>query len=160
MSLANIKATISSELTFFDQYFKKNLSTKVSLLDIVLRYITQSKGKQIRPLFILLSAKLFGPIQPSTYIACSLIEYIHTATLIHDDVVDEAPLRRSFFSINAKWKNKIAVLVGDFLLSKGLLLAIEKGETISCNGKPALKTIALPSPVQVCAEVAEKYALP
>jgi octaprenyl-diphosphate synthase len=98
------------------------------MLDTVMKYIIKRKGKQLRPMFVFLSAKLHGTINESTYRAAALIEMLHTATLVHDDVVDESMERRGFFSINAIWKNKIAVLVGDYLLSKGLLLAIENNE--------------------------------
>jgi octaprenyl-diphosphate synthase len=104
------------------------MKSNVALLDTVTRYIVKRKGKQMRPMFVFLAAKVCGEIQDSSYTAASLIELLHTATLVHDDVVDEANYRRGFFSINALWKNKIAVLVGDFLLSRGLLLAIEKKE--------------------------------
>lgn len=112
----------------FEKKFKTSLSSKVPLLDKIMYYIIKRKGKQMRPMFVFLSAKLCGKVSESSYIAASLIELLHTATLVHDDVVDEANFRRGFFSINALWKNKIAVLVGDFLLSKGLLLAVEKNE--------------------------------
>jgi octaprenyl-diphosphate synthase len=101
----------------------------VALLDRIMHYIVKRKGKQMRPMFTLLSARQFGPVNESAFVAASLIELLHTATLVHDDVVDDgANMRRGFFSINALWKNKIAVLVGDYLLSRGLLLAIDKGE--------------------------------
>ena len=93
-----------------------------------MQYIVKRKGKQIRPMFVLLSAKLGGQISTATYRAASLVELLHTATLVHDDVVDEAPERRGFFSVNALWKNKIAVLVGDYLLSKGLLLSLNNND--------------------------------
>jgi octaprenyl-diphosphate synthase len=115
-------------MLLFEKKFKASLSSKVPLLDKIMHYIIKRKGKQMRPMFVFLSAKLCGKVTESTYIAASLIELLHTATLVHDDVVDEANFRRGFFSINALWKNKIAVLVGDFLLSKGLLLAIENNE--------------------------------
>lgn len=115
-------------MLLFEKKFKASLSSKVPLLDKIMHYIIKRKGKQMRPMFVFLSAKLCGKITESSYIAASLIELLHTATLVHDDVVDEANFRRGFFSINALWKNKIAVLVGDFLLSRGLLLAVEKNE--------------------------------
>ena len=118
-------------MLLFEKKFKASLSSKVPLLDKIMHYIIKRKGKQMRPMFVFLSAKLCGvdrQVTESSYIAASLIELLHTATLVHDDVVDEANFRRGFFSINALWKNKIAVLVGDFLLSKGLLLAVEKNE--------------------------------
>ena len=115
-------------MLLFEKKFKASLNSKVPLLDKIMHYIIKRKGKQMRPMFVFLSAKLCGKVTESTYISASLIELLHTATLVHDDVVDEANFRRSFFSINALWKNKIAVLVGDFLLSKGLLLAVENNE--------------------------------
>jgi len=115
-------------MLLFEKKFKSSLTSKVPLLDKIMHYIIKRKGKQMRPMFVFLSAKISGKVSESTYIAASLIELLHTATLVHDDVVDQANIRRGFFSINAIWKNKIAVLVGDFLLSKGLLLAIENEE--------------------------------
>ena len=112
-------------MKLFEKKFKNSLQSKVPLLDKIMHYIIKRKGKQMRPMFVFLTAKMFGEINNKSYRAASLIELLHTATLVHDDVVDEANLRRGFFSINALWKNKIAVLVGDFLLSKGLLLSIE-----------------------------------
>ena len=104
------------------------MATKTPLLDKITNYIVKRKGKQIRPMFVFLCAKLFGEINESTFRGASLIELLHTATLVHDDVVDDANMRRGFFSINALWKNKIAVLVGDYLLSKGLLLAVKNND--------------------------------
>ncbi len=104
------------------------MKTDVPLLDTVMSYIVKRKGKQIRPLFVMYSAKLNGGITESTYRGAALVELLHTATLVHDDVVDDSDQRRGFFSINALWKNKIAVLVGDFLLSKGLLLSIDNND--------------------------------
>ena len=104
------------------------MKSTVPLLDTITRYIIKRKGKQVRPMFVFLSAGLCGTVNESTYRAASLIELLHTATLVHDDVVDDSNLRRGFFSINALWKNKIAVLVGDYLLSRGLLLALEQDE--------------------------------
>ncbi|PIQ16468.1 MAG: polyprenyl synthetase [Flavobacteriales bacterium CG18_big_fil_WC_8_21_14_2_50_32_9] len=104
------------------------MKSRVSLLDRIMNYIIKRKGKQMRPMFVFLSAKVFGETTESTYRAASMIELLHTATLVHDDVVDGSDKRRGFFSINALWKNKIAVLVGDYLLSKGLLLAVEYDE--------------------------------
>ncbi len=112
----------------FENKFKKSLKTTVPLLDKIMHYIIKRKGKQMRPMFVFLSAKLFGETKESAYTAASLIELLHTATLVHDDVIDESNFRRGVFSINALWKNKISVLVGDFLLSRGLLLAVEKNE--------------------------------
>jgi len=104
------------------------MKSNVALLDIITRYIVKRKGKQMRPMFVFLSAGMHGDINESTYTAASLIELLHTATLVHDDVVDDSNERRGFFSINALWKNKVAVLVGDFLLSKGLLLSLDQDE--------------------------------
>ncbi|MCF6364789.1 MAG: polyprenyl synthetase family protein [Bacteroidales bacterium] len=126
--IKEIKALIGEEMKEFDGFFKKAVKSKVPLLDIVMNYIIRRKGKQMRPMFVFLAAKLFGDIKKSTYTAATLIELMHTATLIHDDVVDDADKRRGFFSINALWKSKIAVLTGDFLLSKGLLLAVNNKE--------------------------------
>ncbi len=126
--LDHIKEPIASELAEFDRHFIQSLKTKVPLLDRITRYIVKRKGKQIRPMFVFLSSKLFSDVSESSFTAAAMIELLHTATLVHDDVVDDANMRRGFFSINALWKNKIAVLVGDYLLSKGLLLAIEKEE--------------------------------
>ena len=124
-----VKNIIGQELKIFESKFsdavKSNTSTK---LDMVMRYIIKRKGKQLRPMFVLLSAKLHGDINESTYRAAALVELLHTATLVHDDVVDESFERRGFFSINAIWKNKIAVLVGDYLLSKGLLLSTSNND--------------------------------
>ena len=113
---------IAKELAEFELHFKEAVKSKVPLLDRIMQYIVKRKGKQMRPMFVLLCAKLGGEINDSTYRAASLVELLHTATLVHDDVVDEADERRGYFSINALWKNKIAVLVGDYLLSKGCLL--------------------------------------
>ena len=115
---------ISKELDLFEEHFRNAVRSRVALLDRIMEYIVKRKGKQLRPMFVLLSAKLGGQITESSYRAASLVELLHTATLVHDDVVDEADERRGFFSINALWKNKIAVLVGDYLLSKGLLLSL------------------------------------
>ena len=112
-------------MNLFEDKFKASLKSKVSLLDRIMYYIIKRKGKQMRPMFVFLSAKLFKNITEKTYQAASMIELLHTATLVHDDIIDEANFRRGFFSINAIWKNKIAVLVGDFLLSRGLLLAVK-----------------------------------
>lgn len=123
-----IQAPIASEMKKFEDYFRTSLKSSIPLLDIIMNYILRRKGKQMRPMFVILSAKLIGEVNNSTYVAAALIELLHTATLIHDDVVDEAYERRGFFSINALWKSKISVLVGDYLLSKGLLLAIDNNE--------------------------------
>jgi octaprenyl-diphosphate synthase len=119
------KKVISKELELFEVHFRDAVKSRVALLDRIMQYIVRRKGKQLRPMFVLLSAKLGGEINDASYRAASLVELLHTATLVHDDVVDEANERRGFFSINALWKNKIAVLVGDYLLSKGLLLSLD-----------------------------------
>ncbi len=123
--LKEIKKPIDNHLKEFQKVFRKTARSKVYLLDIITKYILKSKGKQIRPLFVIYSAALFDNVSPSTYRAASLIELMHTATVVHDDVVDDSMQRRGRFSINALWKNKVAVLVGDYLLSRGLLLALE-----------------------------------
>lgn len=128
LSIKEIKKPISNEMNVFEDKFKSSLKTRVPLLDKIMHYIIKRKGKQMRPMFVFLCAKIFNNTQESTYTAASLIELLHTATLVHDDVIDEANFRRGVFSINALWKNKVSVLVGDFLLSRGLLLAVEKEE--------------------------------
>jgi octaprenyl-diphosphate synthase len=125
IKLNDIKSPVADELDIFEKKFKQAMKSKVPLLDRVTYYIVQRKGKQLRPMFVLLSAKLFGEVSDKTYNAAALVELLHTATLVHDDVVDNSYYRRGFFSVNALWKNKIAVLVGDFLLSKGLLLSMD-----------------------------------
>lgn len=126
--ISQLRKPIENELTEFQKTFRKSVKTSVPLLDVIMQYILKSKGKQIRPLIVLHSAKLFDQITDSTYRAATLIELLHTATLVHDDVVDESDRRRGMFSINALWKNKIAVLVGDYLLSRGMLSALEAKE--------------------------------
>lgn len=123
-NLDEIKKPIAQELDLFEKRFRESMRSKAPLLDRITHYIVSRKGKQMRPMFVFLSAKLSGGITEATYTAASLIEILHTATLVHDDVVDDSYKRRGFFSINALWKNKIAVLVGDYLLAKGLLLSI------------------------------------
>ncbi|MBS1729249.1 MAG: polyprenyl synthetase family protein [Bacteroidetes bacterium] len=123
-----VKRVIASEMVQFENYFKEAVKSKVPLLDRIMHYIVKRKGKQIRPMFVLLCAKLGGELNAQSYRAASLVELLHTATLVHDDIVDDANERRGFFSINALWKNKIAVLVGDYLLSKGLLLSLSNGD--------------------------------
>ncbi len=120
----NIKQPIANELDLFEGKFKIAMKSNVALLDTIMTYIVKRKGKQVRPMFVFYCAKLFSGVTDATYRGASLVELLHTATLVHDDVVDDSDERRGFFSINALWKNKIAVLVGDYLLSKGLLLAI------------------------------------
>lgn len=124
-SLDEIKKTIEPELKRFNVFLEESLKSSMPLLNKILRYVLKQKGKQIRPLFVLLSAKCHGEINENTYRAAAFIELLHTATLIHDDVVDNSDKRRGLFSLNALWKNKIAVLVGDYLLSKGMMLALE-----------------------------------
>ena len=128
LEIKNIKEPIAEEMNLFENKFKDSLKTNVPLLDKIMHYIIKRKGKQMRPMFVFLSSRLFNNINESTYTAATLIELLHTATLVHDDIIDEANFRRGVFSINALWKNKISVLVGDFLLSRGLLLAVEKEE--------------------------------
>jgi len=128
LRLDDIKAPIANEMEEFEQKFRASMQTRVLLLDKIMGYIVKRKGKQMRPMFVFLSAGLCGKINESTFVGASLIELLHTASLVHDDVVDEANYRRGFFSVNALWKNKIAVLVGDFLLSRGLLLSLEYKE--------------------------------
>lgn len=126
--ILDIKKPVQPYLDAFEDKFRKAMSSKVPLLDTIMRYIIKRKGKLIRPIIVFNAAGMHGEISETTYRAAALIELLHTATLIHDDVVDDSDIRRGFFSINALWKNKIAVLVGDYLLSKGLLVAIENEE--------------------------------
>jgi octaprenyl-diphosphate synthase len=123
-----VHKVIGNELSLFEKKFSESVKSTNPLLDRIMRFIIRRKGKQMRPMFVFLSAKLAGQISDTTYRAASLIELLHTATLVHDDVVDNSIKRRNFFSINALWKNKIAVLVGDYLLSRGLLLSIDNGD--------------------------------
>ena len=127
-TIKEIKKPIQQEMLLFEKKFKDSLNSKAPLLDKILHYIVKRKGKQMRPMFVFLSGKMLGEINESSFRAASLIELLHTATLVHDDVIDDANMRRGFFSINALWKNKIAVLVGDYLLSKGLLMSLENEE--------------------------------
>ncbi|HAN00787.1 MAG TPA: polyprenyl synthetase [Marinilabiliales bacterium] len=124
----SIKAPVKAEMEEFQHYFKSYLKSKATLLNIIINYLLKQKGKQMRPLLIFLTARLNGEINESTYHAASMIELMHTASLVHDDVVDDSNMRRGFLSINALWKNKIAVLLGDYLLAKGMLLAVHKEE--------------------------------
>lgn len=128
ISLDAIKQPIEEELKHFEVRFREAMRSPVSLLDKITYYIVRRKGKQVRPMFVFLSAKVSGTVNDSTYHAASLVELLHTATLVHDDVVDDSFERRGFFSVNALWKNKIAVLVGDYFLSQGLLLALKNKE--------------------------------
>ncbi|PWL27274.1 MAG: polyprenyl synthetase [Fluviicola sp. XM-24bin1] len=129
MTVKEIMAPVQSEMNEFEVRFRDNMKSNAPLLDKVTHYIIRRKGKQMRPLFIFLTAKMLGEVNDKTYTAGTLVELLHTATLIHDDVVDDANERRGFFSVNALWKNKIAVLVGDYMLSKVLLLSIEHNNT-------------------------------
>jgi octaprenyl-diphosphate synthase len=124
----DIKRPIAAELDLFEKKFIENVRSRNALLDRIMRFIIKRKGKQMRPMFVFLAAKICGEVSDATYRASSLIELLHTATLVHDDVVDDANMRRGFFSVNALWKNKVAVLVGDYLLSKGLLLSLENDD--------------------------------
>ncbi len=127
--LGNIKRPVKDEMAQFEAYFDKTIQSRIPLLKIILNYIFRRKGKQMRPLLVFLSAKLHGEIGESAYVAATLIELLHTASIVHDDVVDDASERRGALSVNALWNSKIAVLVGDYMLSKGLLVSIEKGRT-------------------------------
>ena len=127
-TLKDIQAPVKQEMNEFELKFRQSMKSKVMLLDKIMDYIIKRKGKQMRPLFVFLTAAIIGNINEATYRGAALIELLHTASLVHDDVVDNAHYRRGFFSINALWKNKIAVLVGDFLLSKGLLLSLKNDD--------------------------------
>jgi octaprenyl-diphosphate synthase len=122
--LKTIQKPIDFEMSSFEKKFQESMRSKVNLLDKITKYIIKRKGKQMRPMFVFLVSKLCGETQDATYRGAALIELLHTATLVHDDVVDDSNYRRGFFSLNALWKNKIAVLIGDYLLSRGLLLAV------------------------------------
>lgn len=126
--LKQIQAPIAAEMEEFETKFRDFMKSKVKLLDHITNYIVRRKGKQMRPMFVFLTAGMCGGISESTYRGAALIELLHTATLVHDDVVDDSNYRRGFFSVNALWKNKIAVLVGDYLLSRGLLLSVDNGD--------------------------------
>lgn len=128
LDLKKISSPIENELNEFKVHFREAIKSKVTLVDLISKYILRQKGKKIRPILVMLSAKLCGKVNERTYTAATLVEMLHTATLIHDDVVDDAKTRRGFASINAVWKNKIAVLMGDFMLSRGLLIALENDE--------------------------------
>lgn len=127
-TVADIQAPIAAEMREFERKFRDYMKSDVMLLDQIMSYIVKRKGKQLRPMFVFLMAGVCGKITEATYHGAALIELLHTATLVHDDVVDDSNYRRGFFSINALWKNKIAVLVGDYLLSRGLLLSINNNE--------------------------------
>ena len=128
-SVDQIISPIKNEMMLFEQHFKETMHSKVPLLDKITNYVVKRKGKQMRPMFVFLSAKMLGELNEKTFDAAVLVELLHTATLVHDDVVDDANERRGYFSINALWKNKIAVLVGDYMLSRILLLSLEKENT-------------------------------
>ena len=125
IGIEKIKQPIAAELEIFDRQFKQSLKSDVFLLNLITRYVLKTKGKQIRPILVMLSAKLFGEIGPKTYIAASLVELLHTTSLVHDDVVDDANERRGALSVYALWKSKTAVLFGDYLLARGLLISID-----------------------------------
>ena len=127
-ALREIREPVADDLVEFRKYFRSTMRTDVRLLDGIVRYVLRQKGKRIRPTLVLLSARICGQVTDKTYRGAALVELLHSATLIHDDVVDDAEKRRGMFSINALWKNKISVLFGDFLLSRGLLLALEFGD--------------------------------
>src|SRR6476620_5790566 len=122
------EAILQSELIIFEKQFHEAVKSQVPLLNRIMRFIVNRKGKQLRPMFVLLSAKLCGEVNDTTYRAASLVELLHTATLVHDDVVDDSLERRGFFSVYALWKNKASVLIGDYLLAKGLLLSLENND--------------------------------
>lgn len=128
LSINEIQKPIAAEMKAFEPKFREFMKSEVPLLDQIMNYIVRRKGKQLRPMLVFLSAGASGEITESTYRGAAMIELLHTATLVHDDVVDDANYRRGFFSINALWKNKIAVLVGDYLLAKGLLLSVDHSE--------------------------------
>jgi len=128
LDLKQIQVPIESEMVQFELKFRDFMKSKVKLLDHITNYIVKRKGKQMRPMFVFLTAGICGEITEATHRGAALIELLHTATLVHDDVVDDANYRRGFFSVNALWKNKIAVLVGDYLLSRGLLLSVDNGD--------------------------------
>ena len=124
--LSRIKRPVEKEMAEFEAYFSKTMHSEIPLLNIILNYILRRKGKQMRPLLVFLTAKLNGNIAEPTFVAATFIELLHTASLVHDDVVDDAHERRGALSINALWNSKIAVLVGDYMLSKGMLISVEK----------------------------------
>lgn len=127
-NISQIQQPIANELAAFEQNFKEQIKSKIFLLNTITNYIVKRKGKQIRPMFVFLSAMACGEVTAASHRGAGLIELLHTATLVHDDVVDDSNYRRGFFSVNAIWKNKIAVLVGDYLLSRGLLLSVDNGD--------------------------------
>ncbi len=123
-----IQSVIDLELQYFNTYFRNSLKSEVPLLDRIFTYISQSKGKQVRPMFVILCARLGGNITDATYRAALFVEMIHASSLIHDDIVDDASMRRGLFSVNALWKSKVAVLTGDNLFTKSVLLLLENGD--------------------------------
>jgi octaprenyl-diphosphate synthase len=126
-ALTDIRKPVEKEMDEFESYFNRTMKSDIPLLKIILNYILRRKGKQMRPLLVFLTAKLNGNISESTYVAATLIELLHTASIVHDDVVDDSHERRGSLSVNALWNSKIAVLVGDYMLSQGLLISVEKG---------------------------------
>lgn len=128
LSIKDIQLPVADEMKAFEQKFRQFMKSDVMLLDQIMNYIVRRKGKQLRPMFVFLSAGVCGKVTESSYRGAALIELLHTATLVHDDVVDDSNYRRGFFSVNALWKNKIAVLVGDYLLSRGLLISVDYQE--------------------------------
>ena len=128
MNITEIQAPVALEMEEFERRFKDSMKSNVFLLDKIMNYIVKRKGKQLRPMFVFLMANLQAKTSDETYRGAALIELLHTATLVHDDVVDDSNMRRGFFSLNALWKNKIAVLVGDYLLSRGLLLSVDNND--------------------------------
>ncbi|MEM9821297.1 MAG: polyprenyl synthetase family protein [Bacteroidota bacterium] len=149
-SLKTIKRPIEEELKIFEQRFRESMRSHVPLLDKITYYIVQRKGKQVRPMFLFLSAQICGEINDASYVGASLVELLHTASLVHDDVVDDSYERRGMFSINALWKNKIAVLVGDFLLTQGLSIALKSKQFILLQFiSNAFKEIAIGELLQI-----------
>jgi octaprenyl-diphosphate synthase len=128
MTIKEITEPIEQHIEGFNEYLKEIMNSKVSLLNLIIRYMTKKRGKQIRPMLVFLSAELCGGVSKRTYTGASMVELLHNATLVHDDVVDESTVRRGIASINAAWNNKVAVLIGDYLLGKGLLVSIDQGE--------------------------------
>lgn len=128
MDLAHISKPVEGDLKEFRRFFRESMTSRILLLDIVVRYLLRQKGKQVRPMLVLLAAEVAGGVSRRSYVAAAMVELLHTATLVHDDVVDDADERRGLPSINAVWKNKVAILVGDYLLSRGLLVAVEHDE--------------------------------
>src|SRR5262245_41629991 len=127
-SLANILSPVDAELREFNARFKRSMISTVPLVNLIAKYLVRTKGKQVRPMLVLLAAKASGAVNDGTYRAATLVELLHTATLVHDDVIDEADTRRGFASIRSLWRNKAGVLMGDYLLAKGLLLTVETSE--------------------------------